>query len=71
MYGHQFYRLSADQQAEFLNGELKSVEYQELQQLANELRIDATDLKEDMALNGWYYIAELKRFVKIKAEQAS
>lgn len=71
MYGHQIYRLSADKRAEFLNGEMKKEGYQELQQLANELRIDEADLRADMALYDWYYIAELKRFVKIEAEWAS
>ncbi|MCM3000001.1 hypothetical protein M3647_21230 [Paenibacillus cellulositrophicus] len=71
MYGHQFYRLSANDRAEFLNVNLKKKECQELQQIVNELRIDEADLRTDMAMYGWYYIAELKRFVKIEAEQAS
>lgn len=71
MYGHQFYRLSVNERATFLNEELKKEEYRELNQLANELMVDETDLREDMAITGWYYIVELKRFMKIEANQAS
>lgn len=71
MYGHQIYRLSTNDRAKFLNEELTKEEYRELNQLANELMVDETDLREDMAIAGWYYIVELKRFVKIEAEQVS
>ncbi|WP_405157905.1 hypothetical protein [Paenibacillus sp. FSL H8-0283] len=71
MYGHQIYQLSANDRAKFLNEELKKEEYRELKQLANELMVDETDLREDMAITGWYYIVELKRFMKIEANQAS
>ncbi|QZN76195.1 MULTISPECIES: hypothetical protein [unclassified Paenibacillus] len=71
MYGHQIYRLSVNERATFLNEELKKEEYRELNQLANELMVDETDLREDMAIAGWYYIVELKRFVEIETKQAS
>lgn len=71
MYGHQIYRLSANDRADFLNKELKKEEYRELNQLVSELMVDEADLKEDMAMYGWYYILELIRFIKIGAEQAS
>ncbi|MNW32976.1 hypothetical protein D3C74_99290 [compost metagenome] len=71
MYGHQINRLSVNERATFLNEELKKEEYRELNQLANELMVDETDLREDMAIAGWYYIVELKRFVEIETKQAS
>ncbi|WP_269322054.1 hypothetical protein [Paenibacillus massiliensis] len=42
MYGHQIYHLSVDSRAEFLNKELKKEEYQELPQLASELKKQAS-----------------------------
>ncbi|MGP3783670.1 hypothetical protein [Paenibacillus sp. 1A_MP2] len=71
MYGHQIYRLSTNDRAKFLNGELKKEEYRELNQLVSDLMVDEADLREDMADTGWYYIVELNRFVKIEANQAS
>ncbi|WDM21277.1 hypothetical protein [Paenibacillus polymyxa] len=71
MYGHQYYRLSVNDQAKLFNTELKKENYEELYQLANELMVDEADLRKDLALYGWYYILELKRFVKIEARQAS
>lgn len=71
MYGHQIYRLSTNDRADLLNMELMKEEYRELNQLASELMVDEIDLREDMAIAGWYYIVELKRFVKIEAKQAS
>ncbi|WP_339298063.1 hypothetical protein MKY92_25230 [Paenibacillus sp. FSL R5-0623] len=71
MYEHQIYRLSVNERATFLNGELKKEEYREFDQLASELMVDEADLREDMAVAGWYYIVELNRFVKIQGDQAS
>ncbi|RIX60053.1 hypothetical protein D3P08_00210 [Paenibacillus nanensis] len=73
MYGHQIFRLTAGNRAELINRELRKAEYQdqELHQLVDSLMIAEDDLKSDLAMYGWYYIAELKCFVQIKTEHAS
>lgn len=71
MYGHQVFRLSVGNRAELINRELRKAEYQELHQLVDSLMIAEDDLKSDLAMYGWYYIAELKCFVQIEAEHAS
>lgn len=50
---------------------LRNAGYQELHQLVDSLMIAEDDLKSDLTMYGWYYIAELKCFVQIEAEHAS
>ncbi|WP_248928946.1 hypothetical protein [Paenibacillus hamazuiensis] len=68
---HQLKRLAADERAKFLNAELRKEEFQILEYLADHLQTDESEIREDMAKHGWYYIIELNRFVKVEAEQAS
>ena len=68
---HQLKKLAADERAKFLNAELRKDEVQILEYLADHLQTDESEIREDMARYGWYYIIELNRFVKVEAEQAS
>lgn len=69
MYGHQFYRSSISNRVDYLNKELQLGRYNTLEELAAEIFIDIEDLKEELRLEGYYFVQELNRIVRIEVKQ--
>ncbi|CAM5779399.1 DUF4250 family protein [Brevibacillus borstelensis] len=70
MYGHQFYQYPIKKRIEFLNGELRTGQYNSLEELAADVFIEIEDLKEELRKDGYFFVPELKQFVRIEVGQA-
>lgn len=64
MYGHQFYRFPVGSRVQFLNTALKNGHYQSLEELADDIFLDAQDMKSELKLHGYIFVPEMNQFVK-------
>jgi hypothetical protein len=64
MYGHLFYKSSNEEQVDFINRELANGSYATLDELAESIFVDISEMKEELLLGGFVYIQELNRVVR-------
>jgi hypothetical protein len=66
MYGHLFYKGSKEEQVEFINRELANGSYATLDELAEDIFVDVSEMKEELVRKGFVYINELNRVVRFR-----
>ncbi|WP_126424845.1 DUF4250 family protein [Brevibacillus marinus] len=63
MYGHQFYRFPVEKRVKFINTELKQGRFNTLEELADNMFLDAEEMKNELKKYGYFFVPEVNQFV--------
>jgi hypothetical protein len=68
MYGHQFFQASNEKRVKFINTELEVGRFDSLEELAEAMFLNVTDLKEELFIAGYAFVPQINKFARFELD---